>query len=53
MVVNALVSSRLDYCNALVGSLSQFNLGKLHCIKNNIVRVNTGSKRHVDVKPIL
>ena len=31
-VANALVSSRLDYCNSLFRSLSKFNLRKLQCI---------------------
>ena len=34
LVVNALVSSRLDYYNYLFRSLSRFNLCKLHCVIN-------------------
>ena len=33
LVANALVSSRLDYCNSLFRSLSKFNLHKLQCIQ--------------------
>ena len=44
LVANALVSSRLDYCNSLFKSLSKFNLRKLQCIQNStasIVPVDT------------
>ena len=32
LVANAIVSSRLDYCNSLFRSLSKFNLCKLQCL---------------------
>ena len=34
MTANALVSSRLDYCNSLFYSLSALDLFKLQCVKN-------------------
>ena len=34
LVANALVSSRLDYCNSLFRSLSSFHMCKLQCIQN-------------------
>ena len=39
LVPNALVSSRLDYCNSLFKSLSKFNLCKLQCIQNSTARI--------------
>ena len=39
LVANALVSSRLDYCNSLFRSLSKFNLRKLQCIQNSAARI--------------
>ena len=39
LVTNALVSSRLDYCNSLFRSLSKFNLCKLECIQNSAARI--------------
>ena len=38
-VANALVSSRLDYCNSLFRSLSKFNLCKLQCIQNSAAKI--------------
>ena len=35
LVANALVGSRLDYCNSLFRSLSKFNQLNLHYIQNN------------------
>ena len=35
---NALVSSRLDYCNSLFRGLSCFNLHKLQSIQNTLAR---------------
>ena len=39
LVVNALVSSWLDYCNSLFRSLSKVNLRKLQCIQNSAARI--------------
>ena len=35
--VNSFVSTYLDYCNSLFGSLSSFNMCKLQCIQNTLV----------------
>ena len=39
LVANALVSSRLDYCNSLFRSLLKFNLHKLQGIQNSAARI--------------
>ena len=42
IVACAMVSSRLDYCNALLTRTSEFNLDKLQRVQNTIARVLTG-----------
>ena len=45
LAANALVSSRLDYCNCLFRSLSSLNLHKLQCI-NTFARIVTNSNKY-------
>ena len=53
LAANALVSSRLDYCNSLFRSLSCFNLHKLQSIQNTLARIVTNHRRYAHVMPIL
>ena len=53
LVANALVSSRLDYCNPLFRSLSCLNLHKLQSIQNTLARIVTNHRRYAHVTPIL
>ena len=39
MAANALVGSRLNYCNSLFRGLSVSNLRKLQCIQNSLTRI--------------
>ena len=39
LLANALLSSRLDYCNSLFRSLSSFNMRELQCIQNTLGRI--------------
>ena len=39
MAANALVGSRLDYCNSLFRGLSVSNLRKLQCIQNSLAKI--------------
>ena len=39
MAANALVGSRLDYCNSLFRGLCVANLRKLQCIQNSLARI--------------
>ena len=41
LLVNALMSSRLDYCNSLFLSLTDFELRKLQLVQNSLCRVVT------------
>ena len=53
LVANALVSSRLDYCNSLFRSLSKFNLRKLQCIQNSTARIVSNTSRYTSITPCL
>ena len=53
MVANALVSSRLDYCNSLFRSLTCRDLKRLQCIQNTLARVVSRSSKYCHVTPIL
>ena len=49
----AVVSARLDYCNALLAGMSDANLGKLQRIQNALTRVVTGLHRRDHITPAL
>ena len=53
LAANALVSSRLDYCNSLFRGLSCFNLHKLQSIQNTLARIDTNHRKYAHVTPIL
>ena len=53
LVANALVSSRLDYCNSLFRSLSKFNRRKLQCIQNSAARIVSNTSRYTSITPVL
>ena len=53
LAANALVSSRLDYCNSLFRGLSCFNLHKLQSIQNTLARIVTNHRRYAHVTLIL
>ena len=53
LAVNALVSSRLDYCNSLFSCLSYFNQHKLQSIQNTLVWIVTNHRKYAHVTPIL
>ena len=53
LAANALVSSRLDYCNSLFRGLPCFNLHKLQSIQNTLARVVTNHRKYARVTPIL
>ena len=53
LAANALVSSRLDYCNSLFRGLSGFNQYKLQSIQNTLARIVTNHGKYAHVTPIL
>ena len=50
---NALVSSRLDYCNSLLLSLTDFQLRRLQLVQNSLCRVVTRSSKYSHITPQL
>ena len=55
VVANALVSSRLDYCNSLFRSLAAKDLHKLQCIQNSLARIVANpppSRRIFHITPV-
>ena len=53
LLVNALVSSRLDYCNSLFLSLTDFQLRRLQLVQNSLCRVVTHSSKFSHITPQL
>ena len=51
LLANALVSSRLDYCNSLFLSLTDFELRRLQLVQNSLCRVVTRSSKFSHVTP--
>ena len=52
LLANALVSSRLDYCNSLL-SLTDFELRRLQLVQNSLCRVVTRSTKFSHISPQL
>ena len=53
LLANALVSSRLDYCNSLFLSLTDFELRRLQLVQNSLCRVVTRSSKFSQLTPQL
>ena len=53
LLANALVSSRLDYCNFLFLSLTDFELRRFQLVQNSLCRVITGSSKFSHITPQL
>ena len=51
ILANALVSSRLDYCNSLLHNITAHNLNKLQVIQNSLCRVVKGVSRFDHITP--
>ena len=51
LAANALVSSRLDYCNSLFRGLSGFNQHKLQSIQNTLARIVTNHRKYTQLDP--
>ena len=52
-VACAVVSARLDYCNALLAGMSEANLDKLQRVQNALARVVIGLYRRNHITPAL
>ena len=53
LLANALVSSRLDYCNPLFLLLIDFELRRLQLVQNSLCRVVTHSSKYSHITPQL
>ena len=53
LLTNALVSSRLDYCNSLFLSLTDFELRRLQLVQNSLCRVVPRSSKYSHITPQL
>ena len=52
-LIQAFVTSRLDYCNAILCGISDFLLRRLQAVQNTAARLITGSLRFDHITPIL
>ena len=52
-VINAFVTSRLDYCNALYVGMDQASIKRLQLVQNAAARLLTGHKKRDHITPIL
>ncbi len=52
-LVNGLVTSRLDYCNALLVGLPRCLIDRLQRIQNRAARLITRTQRHQHITPVL
>ncbi len=50
---NAFMTSRLDYCNALLGGCPASSINKLQVVQNAVARVLTRSGKYDHITPIL
>ncbi len=53
MLINAFMTSRLDYCNALLGGCSARLINRLQMVKNAAARVLTRTRKYDQISPVL
>ncbi len=51
-LVHAFMTSRLDYCNALLGACPASSINKLQIVQNAAARVLTKSRKYDHITPI-
>ncbi len=53
MLIHAFVTSRLEYCNALLGGYSAHLINKLQMVQNAAARVLTGTRKYEHISTVL
>ncbi len=53
MLINAFMTSRLDYCNVLLGGCSARLINKLQMVQNAAARVLTRTRMYDQISPVL
>ena len=53
LLANALVSSRLDYCNSLLFGVTKANVTKLQRVQNSLARVIMDVSKYDHITPVL
>ncbi len=53
MLIRAFMTSRLDYCNALLGGCSVRLINKLQMVKNAAARILTRTRKYDHISPVL
>ncbi len=53
ILIHAFMTSRLDYCNALLGGCSARLINKLQMVKNAAARVLTRTRKYEHISPVL
>ena len=53
ILVNSLVTSKMDYCNSLLYGIKDYQIGQLQRCQNNAARVISLSRKHDHITPIL
>ena len=52
-IMHAFITSRIDYCNALLSGVSKTEVARLQLVQNAAARVLTKTKRRAHITPIL
>ncbi len=53
ILIHAFMTSRLDYCNALLGGCSARLINKLQMVQNAVARVLTRTRKYEHISPVL
>ena len=53
ILIHALISSRLDYCNSILYNLPDTKIGRLQRVQNQAARILTRSPRREHITPVL